>query len=279
MATSLSDMLCIAWSGTYESLKQFVSEDLQLKGTWEQPGGDRKLFSCDTSTILWRKNKGLLSINGENATEIMRELCKRMCNYHANNSQVSASAHTQLSNELSDDVHTDIEDLKLGQQINGEAIQSLSASISYITSHFSDISALPKQPCVSDELTDYVDAVSVGVDNSFVIQESTNPRTNNGSTTEPRPINREEYNNQFNELNGNASVNSIEVNPHSASADVSIEDNNNTKAHHPIPTQKKRLLVQICADFYCSQSGFIWVRFLKQGEGFDISPGKSGVDE
>jgi hypothetical protein len=50
-----------------------------------------------------------------------------MCNYHANNSQVSASSHTQLSNELSDDVHTDIEDLKLGQQINGEAIiQSLS---------------------------------------------------------------------------------------------------------------------------------------------------------
>ncbi|CAB3999958.1 Hypothetical predicted protein, partial [Paramuricea clavata] len=82
------------------------------------------------------------------------------------------------------------------------------------------------QPCVSDELTDYVDADSAGVDNSFVIQESTNPRTNNGSTTEPRPINREEYNNQFNELNGNASVNPIEVNPNSASADVSIEDNN-----------------------------------------------------
>ena len=117
----LSDKLCIAWSGTYESLKQFVSEDLQLKGTWEQPGGDRKLFSCDTSTVLWRKNKCLLSINGENATEIMRELCKRMCNYHANNSQVSASAHTQLSNELSVDVHTDIKDLKLGQQNKGRS--------------------------------------------------------------------------------------------------------------------------------------------------------------
>ncbi len=139
MATSLSDKLCIAWSSTYESLKQFVSEDLQLKGTWEQLRGDRKLFSCDTSTILWRKNKGLLSINADNATEIMRELCKRMCNYHANNSQVSVSAHTQLSTELSDDVHTDIEELKLGQQINGEAIQSLSASISYITSQLQDL--------------------------------------------------------------------------------------------------------------------------------------------
>ena len=102
----------------------------------------------------------------------------------------------------------------------------------------SDISALPKQPCVSDELTDYVDADSAGVDNYFVIQESTNPRTNNGSTTEPRPINREEYNNQFNELNGNASVNPIEVNPNSASAYVSIEDNNNTKAHHPTYAEK-----------------------------------------
>jgi hypothetical protein len=33
------------------------------------------------------------------------------------------------------------------------------------------------------------------------------------------------------------------------------------------------------AYFNCSQSGFIWVRFLKQGKGFDISPGKSRVDE
>ena len=145
-------------------------------------------------------------------------------------------------------MHTDIEELKLGQQINGEAIQSLSASISYITSQLqdlvnknktgSDISTLPKQPCISDELTEYVDADSAGVDNSFVIQESTNPRTNNASTTEPRPINREEYNNQSNELNGNASVNPIEVNPDSASADVSTEDNNNTKAHHPTYADK-----------------------------------------
>jgi hypothetical protein len=80
--------------------------------------------------------------------------------------------------------------------------------------------------------------ISVGVDNSFVIQESTNPRTNNGSTSEPRPINREKYNNQFNELNGNASVNPIEVNPNSAFADVAIEDNNNTKAHHPTYAEK-----------------------------------------
>jgi hypothetical protein len=58
MATSLSDKLRIAWSGTYESLKQFVSsEDLQLKGTWEQPGGDRKLFSCDTSYINYTMEK------------------------------------------------------------------------------------------------------------------------------------------------------------------------------------------------------------------------------
>ncbi|CAB4019786.1 Deleted in malignant brain tumors 1 [Paramuricea clavata] len=68
--------------------------------------------------------------------------------------------------------------------------------------------------------------------------DSTNPRTNNGSTTEPRPIKREEYNNQFNELNGNASENPIEVNPNSPSADVSIEDNNNTKTHHPTYAEK-----------------------------------------
>ena len=95
-------------------------------------------------------------------------------------------------------MYTDIEELKLSKQINGETIQSLSASISYITSQLQDlvnknktgsnIFTLPKQPCVSDELTDYADADRAGVDNIFVIQESTNPRTNNGSTTEPRPI-------------------------------------------------------------------------------------------
>jgi hypothetical protein len=35
----------------------------------------------------------------------------------------------------------------------------------------------------------------------------------------------------------------------------------------------------LCGFLYCSKSDFIWVRFLKQGEGFDISPGKSGVDK
>ena len=199
MATSLNDKLFIAWSSTYLSLKRFVSEELQLQGTWEQPGGDRKLFKSKKLTIGWRKNKGL-SITGEDATKIMNELCQRVCNYHASNSQASISSDTQQPNELSDDGYVDIEKLKLRQQANSEAIQSLSDSILLVTSKFQDFMnknktgspffSLAKQSCVSDECANYVDDDCVGVDNSIAIQESTNPLTNNRGIAEQQRINQ-----------------------------------------------------------------------------------------
>ena len=54
MASKLFEKLCFAWSGDYESLKQFGKDDLNLEGTWSQPGGDRKLFTLGDSTILWK---------------------------------------------------------------------------------------------------------------------------------------------------------------------------------------------------------------------------------
>ena len=42
MATTISNNnLCIAWTGDFESLKQFVSEHLKLEGTWSHPGGEK----------------------------------------------------------------------------------------------------------------------------------------------------------------------------------------------------------------------------------------------
>ena len=73
MASKLFEKLCFAWSGDYESLKQFVKDDLNLEGTWSQPGGDRKLFTLGDSTILWKKNKNVLCLDG---TIERARLCK-----------------------------------------------------------------------------------------------------------------------------------------------------------------------------------------------------------
>ena len=42
MATKLSDKLSFAWIGDFELLKQFVSENLKLEGTWSQLGEGQK---------------------------------------------------------------------------------------------------------------------------------------------------------------------------------------------------------------------------------------------
>ena len=75
-----------------------------------------------------------MSIAGEDATKIINKLCQRICNYHANNSQAFVSSNTQQSNELSDDGYVDIQELKLSQETNSEAIQSLSDSILLVIS-------------------------------------------------------------------------------------------------------------------------------------------------
>ena len=62
---SLSYNLCFAWQGDYDSLKTFFSDELKLDGVWEQPGGDKKIFSTADISISWRKNKSLLHIVGK----------------------------------------------------------------------------------------------------------------------------------------------------------------------------------------------------------------------
>ena len=54
MASKLSEKLCFAWSGDYESRKHFVKDDLKLEGVRSQPGGDKKLFTFDDTSTLWK---------------------------------------------------------------------------------------------------------------------------------------------------------------------------------------------------------------------------------
>ena len=133
MATKLSDKLSFAWIGDVELLKQFVSENLKLEGTWSQPGGDKKLFTFEDSTIIWRKNRNLLSFDGEKASDIMKELCKQICKLDEVNLETPISDARQSSKQSSDDCD-DLLSIKLGQLVNTEAIQALLGSISHITS-------------------------------------------------------------------------------------------------------------------------------------------------
>ena len=126
--TMLSDNLGIAWSGDFESLKQFVSEHLKVDGVWSSPGSDKKLFTSENVIISWRKSKGILLVSGEKAVNIVNELCKQICNGGEGKNSVG------LPSNKSVDIYHDIEDLKCGQLTNSEAIQSLSDSVLHISS-------------------------------------------------------------------------------------------------------------------------------------------------
>ena len=52
----LTGDLSFAWTGDCDALKAFVVDDLKLNGNWEQPGGDKKVFKFNNSSIVWRKN-------------------------------------------------------------------------------------------------------------------------------------------------------------------------------------------------------------------------------
>lgn len=70
----LNENLKLAWSGDLVSLKLFVEKSLKLDGIWSSPGGEKKLFKNDNTSIIWLKNKRYLSIEGEHAKEIKRRM-------------------------------------------------------------------------------------------------------------------------------------------------------------------------------------------------------------
>ena len=63
--------LKLSWTGDLESLKTFVEGNLNLQGTWSQPGGEKKLFVAENLTNKWLKNKKFLSIEGKNVHKVV----------------------------------------------------------------------------------------------------------------------------------------------------------------------------------------------------------------
>ena len=44
--------LKLHWSGDFTSLRHFVCNVIKLHGSWSQPGGDKKVFSGDSFSII-----------------------------------------------------------------------------------------------------------------------------------------------------------------------------------------------------------------------------------
>ena len=59
---SKGDCKRLYWDGTLSELKQFITEELKLSGTWKSPGGDIKLFTNESLWLKWqgRARNGLL---------------------------------------------------------------------------------------------------------------------------------------------------------------------------------------------------------------------------
>ncbi len=93
------DNLSLAWTGDFVSLKQFWSEVLNLDSKWTQPGGDRKLFTFGNSTMVWRRNKNLFTINGERSEEIKKRVCKVMLKDSITLSTLPSQAQSSMTTD------------------------------------------------------------------------------------------------------------------------------------------------------------------------------------
>ena len=121
---SIRKSLGLVWSGDFDSLKQFVADSLKLKGVWSQPGGDKKVFATEDVSIIWRKNKNLLFIEGAKANQLKGRF-------------VDIFVVIQVKRLM---LLAEITELKHGQLSNGEAIKTLSDKCEYMSTVISQMS-------------------------------------------------------------------------------------------------------------------------------------------
>ena len=147
----LTGDLSFAWTGDYDALKVFVVDDLKLNGNWEQPGGDKKVFKFNNSSIVWRKNTGFLQIEGEEVGYVMRRLCAKILSEYKNTENVNnidVSCQTVADLECVS-VESEIEELKTSQAVDREIILSLSDTVAQIAGF---IKQLQEQNCSNSQI-------------------------------------------------------------------------------------------------------------------------------
>lgn len=188
-----TENLSLAWTSDFDSLKKFLNEVLNLDGEWTQPGGDKKLFTFGNSSIVWRKTKGLLLFKGEQSMAVKTKICEAML-------QESFNPPSQTHSGMSSGDHMDeIESLRSGQLLNGEAIQFLANSVSQISSIIAELQAKVK-PFTDDlsqknmeksleekiEQSEYANSINTNTDNPIVIEQS--EQSNNANSDECTPL-------------------------------------------------------------------------------------------
>ena len=137
----VTDNICFAWTGDFDSLKLLVAKDLELSGIWEHPGGDKKVFKFNNSSISWRKSKSLLQLEGDEVGTVIQRLCVKIlkslqsATESGNNTDISCQTVDETPLPCScncnctADVCSDIEELKSDHAIDRETIRSLSDSV------------------------------------------------------------------------------------------------------------------------------------------------------
>jgi hypothetical protein len=191
-----TENLSLAWTGDFDSLKKFSNEVLNLDGEWTQPGGDKKLFTFGNSSIVWRKTKGLLLFKGEQSMAVKTKICEAML-------QESFNPPSQTHSGISPgDCMDEIESLRSGQLLNGEAIQLLANSVSQISSIIAELQAKAK-PSTDDlseknteksleekiEQFEYAKSTNTNTDNPIVIEQSEQlMESNNANSDECTPL-------------------------------------------------------------------------------------------
>ncbi|CAB3999531.1 Hypothetical predicted protein [Paramuricea clavata] len=145
----MAEELQLAWMGDFDSLKQFVSEKLNLNGEWVSPGGDKKLFNDGYISISWRKNKKALLIDGDDRDKFKSKLCRMICANDFNKGNMceetktvnvecrSASPIRAPLSELS----TEVEGIKLNVTIAEREIEVNKSAISKVESNLHEINS------------------------------------------------------------------------------------------------------------------------------------------
>ena len=96
----MSTNLRLSWAGDHNSLKEFVQNTLELQGNWSSPAGEKKLFEANNIKILWWKNKKFLTIDGDDANRIKRDMMNALLtnsNLDGTKTSVDIATNTEYS--------------------------------------------------------------------------------------------------------------------------------------------------------------------------------------
>ena len=87
--SDICENLQLAWRGDYSSLKRFESQKLQLVGEWDQPSGDKKVFTGGNTSISWRRGIRDLQFSDKDAENMA---CLMICTENVNNTKSANSS-------------------------------------------------------------------------------------------------------------------------------------------------------------------------------------------